>query len=69
MPKKIKIMNIKSPESKGEVRMIVMDNEVFDWGMDSDSVERVKRTIESKPEMRESIISDISSHFEECFRK
>lgn len=65
--KKISILSIKSNERTESVRMIVMDNEVFDWGLDAESIARAKKTMEQNPDIRESVISSIVGHFLDCF--
>lgn len=65
--KKISILEIKNGEGSDSVRMIVMDNEVFDWGLEPESIARAKKTMEQNPDIRESVISSIVGHFLDCF--
>lgn len=65
--KKISVMEIKDGDGSQPVRMIVMDNEVFDWGLDPDSISSARKTMEQNPDIRESVVSSIVGHFLDCF--
>jgi hypothetical protein len=67
MSRKLKILNIRNGELKKDIRMLVLENEVFDWGLDQESIKRAKKMIDQKPDMKESIIMSILNHFLECF--
>ena len=67
MSRDLKILNIRCSELKKDVRMLVLDNEVFDWGLDQESISRAKKMIDQKPDMKESIIMSILNHFLDCF--
>ena len=65
--KSIKIMNISNGGKGNTTRMIVLDNEVFDWGLDPVSLSAATKTIEQNPDMRESVVSSVVEHFLDCF--
>jgi hypothetical protein len=67
MPNTIKIVKIKSSEAGKEINMLVVGNEVFDWGIDDKSLIQTKKMIDQRPDMRESISMSIINHFVECF--
>ena len=67
MSKQIKILNIKSPEKNKDIRFIVLDSEIFDWGIDDDSLNRAKKLIQQKPDMKEAIVMSMVNHFIESF--
>lgn len=67
MEKKLQILKIKDTEKNKDVNLLVLNNEVFDWGLDQDSLNRAKKLIEQKPDMKESVIMSILNHFSECF--
>lgn len=67
MARNIVILDIKCQDLKKDVKMLVLDNEVFDWGLDKESINRAKKMIDQKPDMKESIIMSIINHFLECF--
>ena len=60
MARNIVILDIKCQDLKKDVKMLVLDNEVFDWGLDKESINRAKKMIDQKPDMKESIIMSIS---------
>jgi len=65
MNKKIKIMNIK--DENGYTNMLVLENEVFDWGIDPKSLKEAKKMIKQRPDMREQVSMSIINHFVDCF--
>lgn len=67
MEKKLRILKIKDTEKNKDVNLLVLNNEVFDWGLDQESLNRAKKLIEQKPDMKESVIMSILNHFLECF--
>jgi len=67
MARELKILNVRCSELKKDVRMLVLENEVFDWGLDQESISRAKKMIDQKPDMKESIIMSILNHFLDCF--
>jgi len=48
-------------------KAIVMDNEVFDWGMDEESLRQAVFLSKTDPEMKASFISDIQQNLVMCF--
>lgn len=43
-------------------KVIVMDNEVFDWGMDAESLRHAVFLSKTDPEMKASFVSDIQQN-------
>lgn len=56
-----------SAEAGKEINVLVVGNEVFDWGIDEVSLKRTKKMIDQRPDMRESISMSIINHFIDCF--
>jgi hypothetical protein len=67
MPSAISIVKIHSDEAGKKVNMLVVGNEVFDWGIDEASLIRTKKMIDQRPDMKESISMSIINHFVDCF--
>lgn len=49
------------------IKMIAVDNEVFDWGVDENDFKSAKLTIKDDPMMKEVFLGDIQKHFVNCF--
>ena len=45
MSRNIIILDIKCQDLKKDIKMLVLDNEVFDWGLDKESINRAKKMI------------------------
>lgn len=67
MEKQLKILNIKSPEKNKDIKYLVLNNEIFDWGIDDDSLDRAKKLMYQKPDMKEAVIMSIINHFVDSF--
>jgi len=67
MSRELKVISIKNTEKNKDIRFLVLEKEIFDWGLDDESLLRAKKLIEQKPDMRESVIMSILNHFVESF--
>lgn len=48
-------------------KYITVDNEAFDWEVDSDQLKNISFKIKNDPSMRESFIGNIIKHMASCF--
>lgn len=67
MSRELKVISIKNTDKNKDIRFLVLQKEIFDWGLDDESLLRAKKLIEQKPDMRESVIMSIINHFVESF--
>lgn len=67
MSRELKVISIKNTDKNKDIRFLVLEKEIFDWGLDDESLLRAKKLIEQKPDMRESVIMSIINHFVESF--
>lgn len=66
--KKIRIAQVNNADTGNKpVNMIVVDDEVFDWGIDAESIRNAKNMIDQRPDIKESLVMSMLSHFVECF--
>jgi hypothetical protein len=49
------------------VRIIVVDNEAFDWGIDEADFKRVSLQTHNDPYLKDNFIGNIQKHFVNCF--
>ena len=64
--KKLEILSIKCEESGEDINVVRVDGEIFDWGMDPESLDDARKTILHNKELTESIILSVVSHFFDC---
>lgn len=50
-----------------EMRMIVVGNEVFDWGLDEEHFKIAQRVAKSDEAMKDVFLGEIQKHFVQCF--
>lgn len=48
-------------------RILAVDGEAFDWGLDPKQFEKAKFMIKNDPLMKESVIGNIQRHFVDSF--
>lgn len=65
--KNIQIITIPSEEFNKSINVLVVDDEVFDWGMDLESFNQAKAVMNQHQELRESVALSLLGHFCECF--
>lgn len=65
--KKLQVLSSYSEEFKREIKYLSVDGEVFDWGMDLESLVGAKKVISQHKELAESVVMSIISHFLESF--
>lgn len=49
------------------IRIIAVDNEAFDWGIEEENFKAINLISKNDPEMKNSFIGNIQKHFVECF--
>lgn len=54
-------------EHQKYVRVLAVDDEVFDWGMDKASLDQVKAMVRNHPDLIGTVSCDIINHFLACF--
>ena len=64
--KKIKIVKAICDETKKEINVLTVDDEVFDWGMDPSSVENAKHMQRNHPQFVETLMKTVTDHFLDC---
>lgn len=64
--KKLELLSVKCEESGEDINVIRIDGEIFDWGMDPDSINEARKTIIHNKELKESVVLSVVSHFFEC---
>lgn len=64
---KLEIISSYSEEFKKDINVIVVDGEVFDWGLDLNSWNEAKKVITQHPELTETVTISILNHLCECF--
>lgn len=57
---------VKIIETNG-LKMISVNGEVFDWGLEPEDVQKLKFACGNDPEMTESYIGNIKTHLLTCF--
>lgn len=67
MFKKLEIIETFNEEFKITIKAIVIDGELFDWGMDTNSFNQMRQMIQKHKEMTETVSMSIINHFIECF--
>lgn len=50
-----------------EMRMIVVGNEVFDWGLDEEHFKIAQRVAKSDEAMKDVFLGEIQKHLVQCF--
>lgn len=65
--KTVQITTIPSEEFNKNIDVLVIDGEVFDWGMDLESFNQAKAVMTQHQELRESVALSLLGHFCECF--
>lgn len=65
--KNIEIVSGYSEEFGKDIRILSVDGEIFDWGMDPESLEEARKMILQHTELTESITLSVINHFCECF--
>lgn len=48
-------------------KILVVDNEAFDWGLDEDTYQKAKFAIKNDPLMKENFIGNIQKYFVDAF--
>jgi hypothetical protein len=54
-------------ELKKDINAIYVDDQVFDWGIDEQSLYDARNFIQNNQNMEKAIYGDIENHFIECF--
>lgn len=67
MKRTITIEKFTNPETKERYKAIFIDGQVFDWHIDRKSLVEAKRFAQNDPVMKQSIYTDIQSHFMHSF--
>lgn len=67
MFKKLEIIDVFNEEFKKTIKAIVIDGELFDWGIDINSFNQMRQMIQKHKEMAETVSMSIINHFIECF--
>ena len=49
------------------IRVIAVDSEVFDWGMEEEDFKATHLITKNDPEMKNSFLGNIQKHFVTCF--
>lgn len=49
------------------IRIIAVDNEAFDWGIEEEDFKTINLIAKNDPEMKNNFIGNIQKHFVECF--
>lgn len=65
--KTVEITTVPSEEFNKKVNVLVIDGEVFDWGMDLESFNQAKAVMNQHQELKESVALSLLGHFCECF--
>lgn len=65
--KSLNIAKIYNSEFKKEITYLVLDNEVFDWGLDPQDLQNAINMINHNANSREAIINSIINHFVASF--
>jgi len=65
--KKLQVLSDYSEEFKREIKYLSVDGEIFDWGMDLDSLAEAKKVISQHRDLAESVSMSIINHFLESF--
>jgi len=65
--KKIEIVSGHSEEFNKTINVLVVDGEIFDWGMDPASLDQARKVIAEHNELTESVTLSVLGHFCECF--
>jgi hypothetical protein len=65
--KTIKIIKIYSEEFKKDVNALEVDGELFDWGIEIDSLENAKDAMQNYKEVGAAVVLNIATHFCNCF--
>lgn len=63
----IKIINIYNEEYKKEINYLILDNEVFDWGLEPDDLKNAINMINQNPNTKKAILNSIINHFINSF--
>jgi len=45
------------------MRILAVDNEAFDWGLNEEQYKKAQFVIKNDPEMKENYVGDIQKHF------
>lgn len=61
--KTLKIVDIYNYDFKKEIKYLVVDNEVFDWGLDPDSLSNAVNMINHSPDNKQAVLNSIINHF------
>lgn len=64
---KLEIISSYSEDFDKNISVIVVDGEVFDWGLDLSSWSEAKKVIAQHQELTETVTVSILNHFCECF--
>ena len=65
--KNLRTINIYNEEYKKEINYLVLDNEVFDWGLDPDDLKNAVTMINQNPNAKKAILNSIINHFINSF--
>lgn len=65
--RKLQVLSNYSEEFKREIKYLSVDGQIFDWGMDLESLAEAKKVISQHRELSESVVMSIISHFLESF--
>jgi hypothetical protein len=49
------------------MRIIAVDNEAFDWGLEEDAFKAAQLAIKNNPKIKEIYIKNIQKYFLDCF--
>lgn len=64
--KKLQIIKAICEETKKEINVLTVDGEVFDWGMEPESVLNAQDMQRNHPQFIETIMKTVTEHFIEC---
>jgi hypothetical protein len=64
--KKLKIVKAICDETKKEINVLTVDDEIFDWGMEPDSVISAQDMQRNHPQFIETIMKTVTEHFIDC---
>lgn len=65
--KKLQVLSEFREEFQREIKVLLVEGELFDWGMDVESLHEAKKVISHHRELSESISMSIINHFLESF--
>lgn len=67
MIKLVRIEELNNPETGNLTKYLVVDNEVFDWGLDDHAARKAILACQGQPETIPIFLGDLQQNFLACF--